>query len=157
MRVTVRQMQPDDAAMHRDFIAGLDPGDLRFRFGSRIDEVPPAKLRSVTKVDHEREATLVAIATTGAEDPEIVGEIRIQDDIDAPRSEFAIAVRSDRQRRGLGRRLLESAIAFCRARGVRLLYGLVDPSNAAMIGLARRLGFDVEDKTGAKVVVSLEL
>jgi len=157
MHITVRQMQPDDAAMHREFIAGLDPGDLRFRFGSRIDEVPPTKLGSVTKVDEEREMTFVAIAKAEGEDPEIVGEIRVQDDTDAPRSEFAIAVRSDRQRRGLGRRLLESAIAFCRARGVRLLYGLVDPSNAAMIGLARRLGFDVDDKTGAKVVVSLEL
>ncbi len=157
MDATVRQMRAGDAAMHREFIAGLDPGDLRFRFGSRIDEVPPARLGSVTKVDQEREATFVAIARTAVGDPEIVGEIRVQDDTGAPTSEFAIAVRSDRQRRGLGRVLLESAIAFCRARGVRMLYGLVEPSNAAMIGLARRLGFDVDDKTGSKVVVSLEL
>jgi len=41
---------------------------------------------------------------------------------------------------------------------VRLLYGLVDPSNTGMIALARRLGFDVDEVPGgATVVVSLAL
>jgi len=39
-----------------------------------------------------------------------------------------------------------------------LLYGLVDRSNTAMIALARRMGFDVDEvPAGATVVVTLEL
>ena len=62
------------------------------------------------------------------------------------------------QRQGLGRALLEKGIALCRERKLRLLYGLVDRSNTAMIALARRMGFDVyEVPAGATVVVTLEL
>jgi L-amino acid N-acyltransferase YncA len=58
----------------------------------------------------------------------------------------------------LGRALLEKAIAVCRERDLRLLYGLVDRSNAAMIALARRLGFEVDEvPAGTTVVVTREL
>ena len=41
----------------------------------------------------------------------------------------------------------------CRERDLRLLYGLVDRSNAAMIALAERLGFAVEGAPGGTTVV----
>lgn len=158
MHVVVRHMRANDAPLHQEFIARLKPDHLRFRFGSRVDEVPHSKLHSMTRVDHEREATFVATMPTTNGNCKIIGEVRVQDDVDGAHAEFAIAVRSDLQRRGLGRILLEKAIAFCRERHVQLLYGLVDPSNAGMIALARRLGFDVDEgPAGAMVVVSLEL
>ena len=151
-------MQPDDAALHREFIAGLKPDDLRFRFGSRISGLPHAKLHGVTRVDHERETTFVATMKATSGTCKIVGEVRVQEDLEGGRAEFAIAVLSDLQRQGLGRMLLEKAIAFCRKRHIRLLYGLVDPSNASMIALARKLGFDIDDvPAGATTGVSLEL
>lgn len=158
MRVTLRPMQADDAALHSAFIAGLEPDDLRFLFGSRIGDVPRSERHHVTGVAHERETTFVATMQRDDGACEIVGEIRAQEDADGTRAEFAIAVRSDRQRRGLGRALLEEIVRFCRQRGIRMLYGLVDPANAAMIALAQRLGFDVDHVPGgATVVVSLEL
>jgi acetyltransferase len=158
MRVVLREMRADDIAMHDAFIAALDPLDLRFRFGRRIVEVPRSRLHRMTAVDHEREGTIVATAKTAAGACQIVGEIRLQDDVDGTRAEFAIAVRSDHKRQGLGRALLEKAIAVCRERDLRLLYGLVDRSNAAMIALARRLGFEVDEvPAGTTVVVTREL
>jgi hypothetical protein len=53
MRVTLHPMQADDAALHSAFIAGLEPDELCFRFGSRIGEVPRSKRHRVTGVAHE--------------------------------------------------------------------------------------------------------
>ena len=158
MRVVLREIRADDAPLHDEFIARLDPKDLRFRFGSRIVEVPRSRVHSITAVDHESEITFVATTQSAKGTCSIVGEVRVQEDVDGARAEFAIAVRSDLQGQGLGRALLEKAIAVCRERHLRLLYGLVDPSNAAMIALARRLGFDVDEvPAGATVVVTREL
>jgi acetyltransferase len=158
MHVTVRPMRVDDTALHHEFIARLEPGDLRFRFGDRISEVPRSRLPVKTRVDHETETTFVATIRTVTGNCAIAGEVRIQEDVDGTRAEFAIAVRSDLQRQRLGRILLERAIAFCRERRLRLLYGLVDPSNTGMIALARRLDFDIDEvPNGATVVVSLDL
>jgi acetyltransferase len=151
-------MRAGDAAMHDDFIARLSPDDLRFRFGNRIVEVRQGALHGIAKVDREREITFVAITPTAIGTCDIVGEVRLQEGPDGERAEFAIAVRSDIQRQGLGRALLEKAIAVCRGRHVRLLYGLVDRSNTSMIALAQRLGFDIDEvPTGATVVASMEL
>ena len=158
MRVILRPMRDDDAAMHDEFIARLGLDDLRFRFGNRIDDVPHPERHHMTKVDHEREKTFIATiqAVNGA--CEIVGEVRTREDADGARAEFAIAVRSDLQGQGLGRALLEKLVTFCRMRHVRLLYGLVDPSNTGMLSLARRVGFDIDHVPGGStVVVSLEV
>ena len=157
-RVILRPMRADDAAMHEEFIARLALDDLRFRFGNRVDDLPHPERYAITTVDPEREITFVALAeaTNGAS--EIVGEIRTREDADGARAEFAIAVRSDLQGLSLGRALLEKVIAFCRTRHVRLLYGLVDPSNTSMLALARRLSFDIDHVPGGSTsVVSLEL
>ncbi len=61
------------------------------------------------------------------------------------------------QGQGQGRILLEKIIRYFRNRRVKRLYGLV-ASNAAMLGLARRLGFEVDLIEGnATAVVTLEL
>lgn len=158
MRVTLRPIRAEDAPMHDAFIAALDPVDLRFRFGRRIAEIPHSERARMTKVDHDREITFVATVRRDDGGCEILGEVRARADADGARSEFAIAVRSDQQRLGFGRVLLEKVVSFCRENGVRLLYGLVAPSNVGMLALARRLGFDVDKVPGGTTaVVSLAL
>jgi acetyltransferase len=153
VRVTLRPIRADDAAMHDAFIAGLDPVDLRFRFGGRIAEVPHPERERMTKVDPDREITFVATVRRDDGDCEILGEVRARADPYGARAEFAIAVRSDRQRLGLGRVLLEKVVRFCRENGVRQLYGLVAPTNTGMLALARRLGFDVDHVPGGTTAV----
>ncbi|HSV19312.1 MAG TPA: GNAT family N-acetyltransferase [Casimicrobiaceae bacterium] len=156
--VAVRRMKPQDAVLHQHFIARLNPDDLRFRFGSRVSDVSDTELDTIANVDLDRETTFVATMPSIGGAREIVGEVRLQKDRDSATFEFAIAVRSDLQGRGLGRRLLRKAIAWCRQRRAQSLYGLVNASNSAMIALARRLGFDVDEVPGgATVVVSLEM
>ena len=56
-------------------------------------------------------------------------------------AEFAIVVRSDLKRQGLGRLLLEKMIRYCRSRGTRAIVGDVLRDNEAMLGLAEDVGF----------------
>jgi acetyltransferase len=156
--VTLRPIRADDLDMHDAFIASLDPQDLRFRFGGGIRDMQSSELDRVANVDHERETIIVATMQRDGGPCEIIGEVRAREDAHGERAEFAIVVRSDLQKRGLGRLLLDKVIRFCRSRGVRMLYGLVAPSNVAMLALARRLGFDVDHVPGGTTaVVTLEL
>lgn len=158
--VIVRPMRAGDAVLHRDFLARVDSGDLRLRFGRDLADVPHSELARLRAVDRAREIVFVATIPRAGGGCEIAGEVRARAD-PAPygaRSEFAIVVRSDLQRLGLGRLLLERLIAECRPRKVQQLYGLVAASNAGMLALARRTGFDIDHVPGGgTVVVSLDL
>lgn len=154
MRAVLREMRPDDAALHDEFIAGLDRQDLRFRFGSRVVEAPHSGVYRLTAVDRESDVTIVAtIETVPGNRTIVAGELRLHEDAAGAQAEFAIAVRSDLQRQGIGRALLQKGIAVCRDRNLRLLYGLVDQSNSSMIALAQGLGFSVDGAPGGATVV----
>jgi GNAT superfamily N-acetyltransferase len=156
-QVTLRPMRAGDESLHGAFITRLDAGDLRSRFGRGIGELPREAFRRRTRVDPDRETAFVAIAAPDGGEPEIVGEVRAHADPYGGRWEFGIVVSSAHHRLGLGRLLLGKLVDCARARNVRLLYGLVDASNDSMIGLARRLGFDVEQvPDSGTVIVSLE-
>ena len=62
-------------------------------------------------------------------------------DPDGARAEFAVTVRSDIKRRGMGRMLMEQIIAYCRDQGVGEIWGSILAENQPMLGLARKLGF----------------
>ncbi len=157
-RVTLRPIRGEDEVQHDEFLARVDPNDLRFRFGREMGGVPRSELARMTEIDYEREMAFIATVPRAEGGWETLGEVRALADPYGARSEFAIVVRTDLQRMGLGRVLLEKLIGYCRARDVQLLYGLVAPSNTGMLGLARELGFEVEHVPGGRtVVVSLDL
>ena len=54
-------------------------------------------------------------------DPETIGVIRAVSDADNNEAEFAIIVRSDMQRKGIGRKLMEKLVTYCNTRGTRRL------------------------------------
>jgi acetyltransferase len=73
--------------------------------------------------------------------------------------EFAVAVLDAWQRRGLGERLLSELIGIARDRGLTAIIGDVLAANAAMLGLARKLGFSVsassEERSMRRVSLAL--
>jgi RimJ/RimL family protein N-acetyltransferase len=76
----------------------------------------------------------------GAFCPEgLVGVANLAKD-DMGRAEIAILIRSDWKRQGIGAALMRAAL--CQATQERLqVYGFIETSNAAIIGLMRRFGF----------------
>jgi GNAT superfamily N-acetyltransferase len=156
--VTLRPVRPEDDAEHARFLAQVDARDLRLRFGRDWEALDPAEVAQLTEVDYARQMAFVAVYPAHGGGSEIVGEARAALDPGERSAEFAIVVRTDFQRTGLGRLLLRKLADYYRARGLRYLYGLVAPHNRAMIGLAASLGFDVDVVEGSTTaVVTLKL
>ena len=84
-----------------------------------------------------------------------VGRAVLDDEGDG--AEFALLVGDASKRLGLGLRLLDALVAAARARGVRVLHGTTLSTNAAMLGLAHRLGFSTRREIGDSLVTRLSL
>jgi len=157
-RVVLRPIRPEDEPEHFDFISKLTPDDVRFRFFGMVRGLPHSEMARFTQIDYDREMAFIATAERDEGHRETLGVVRTATDPDNERAEFAIVVRSDLSGQGLGHRLLEKMIAYCRSRGTRTLVGQVMPDNARMLDLAASLGFSRRTEADAGVVeVALNL
>lgn len=111
------------------------------RFFSPLRELTPQMLERATNPDEERELQLVAVVGTGAGE-EIVGGARYAATAGTKTCEFAVAIADEWHGFGLARQLLEALIRAARARGFECMEGYILATNAAMLGLAKRLGFE---------------
>ncbi len=156
--ILIRPIRPEDEPAHHALIARMSPEDLRLRFFSYVRELRHTQMARLTQVDYDREMAFIATAPDEHGAPETLGVVRTVTDPDNQSAEFAVLVRSDLKGQGLGRLLMERIVEDCRRRGTAEIKGLVLASNEAMIGLARRLGFDIgrgpDDDT---VIARLEL
>lgn len=66
-------------------------------------------------------------------------------------AEYAVIVRSDLKRLGLGETLTRKIITYSRAIGTRRLFGQILVDNRRMLRLVKKLGFSLE-RVGADVV-----
>ena len=105
-------------------------------------------------IDHAREMALVAIQDDG-----FVGVARLVcDPGDCDSGEFALAVRSDQQRRGIGHGLMRLLIGYAKERGMDRIWGSIELENRRMLDLARELGFTADGPAQfGEVRVSLAL
>ena len=141
-KVLLRPIRPEDEPAHHEFISRCTPEDMRLRFFHLVRSLPHAEMARLTQIDYDRE--MAFIATAPAEDgsgDETLGVVRTVADLNNDRAEYAILVRSDMKGQGLGRKLMEKIIDYCRSRGIRRIVGLVLRDNMAMLDLIHRLGF----------------
>lgn len=139
--VRIRPITAADVELEFEFVRGLSPvtGYQRLLSGRRLSR---EEIERFANVDGECEVALIAtIEHDGGERQVGVARFVREDCGDA--AEFALVIADAWQRRGLGRRLLERLVGEARSRGVRRLHGDTLSENAAMIGLARRLGFEI--------------
>jgi acetyltransferase len=139
----LRPIKPEDAPALVRLFNRLAPEDVRMRFFSPIHELTPNQLARFSQVDYDREMALVLEIpdkTTGAE---LASVVRWAADPDKRRAEFAALVRSDLQRKGIGRLMLKWLIEYARQRGVGELFGDILEDNQRMRALVRALGFEV--------------
>jgi acetyltransferase len=161
--LTMRPIRPDDATALRAMVDRLSPRDVRFRFFSSLKRLPQTLAARLTQIDYDREMAFVALAPEDlgpqVRRGDILGVSRLSADPDNERAEFATAIRSDFQGRGLGWALMQQLIAYARARGTGVLDGAVLRDNEQMIKLCRDLGFtlkeDDDDSTAYQAVLRL--
>lgn len=142
--VLIRPMVPADATLLGEFVRSLSPPSRGRRFHAGVRELSVTLLHRYATIDHDREMAFIATVDEDGR-RSCIGEARYaavdgQDDT----REFAIAVRDDRQRRGLGNELLERLVHHARLVGVRWLRGDVMRDNLPMLALAHKLRFVVQ-------------
>ncbi len=154
----VRPIRPEDAALERDFVAGLSDASRRFRFRGTLRELTPAQLARFTHIDYDREMALVALDPAAGREVE-VAVARYIANPDGISCEFAIVVADAWQWRGLGRFLLARLGEVARQRGLASMVGQVMRENEPMLQLCRRLGGVVtripDDPDSRQVVFTL--
>jgi acetyltransferase len=152
--VTIRPTRPSDASIVQQFVRELSPEARHFRFMGAVRELTPRMLERFVRTDHVCEVALIATTSRGGQTCQL-GECRYAVCAGSDDCEFAVAVLDAWQRRGLGERLLSELIGVARNRGLTAMIGDVLASNAAMLGLARKLGFSVsassEDRSMRRV------
>ena len=143
--IRLRSVRPEDEPLLQDFAAHMSPEDMRLRFLAPMRGLSHELAARLSHIDNDREAALLAFAEGSAE---LIGVARFSAEPDHRTAEFAIAVRSDRKRHGLGHLLMRRLIRLARQRGVNALVGEVLPENAVMLQLCREFGFTIATDPG---------
>ena len=105
--VRIRHIRPTDAGLLVDLFHHLSPETRRFRFFTALPDLPEDILwreaRRYADFDEHKQAAFIALAREGGND-HAIGVVRlVLDKNDPDTAEFAIVLRDDYQREGLGR------------------------------------------------------
>jgi len=156
--VFVRPIRPEDQPAHREFVSRLTREDLRLRLMGVTRDIPPKEMARLVQIDYDREMAFIATAPGPSGAEETLAVVRAVANADNTKADFAVMVRSDLKRAGLGSFLMSKMIDYCRSRGTGEIVGQVLAENEAMLSLARKLGFEVRpmpDRSRCEVVLKL--
>jgi acetyltransferase len=146
--IALRPIRPADEDSVIAFFDRLEPEDVRMRFFASLNSMSHAMAAHLTRIDPAREMAYVALSvdprTGRAAGRDILGVVRLAETEVGRVAEFAIVVRSDLKRRGLGRILMAHIIDHARGRGLSELTGDVLAENEPMLKLAHALGFHIK-------------
>ncbi len=139
--VLIRPILPEDETNHHIFISKLTPQDIRFRFFGSVKNLPHSQMARLTQIDYDREMAFIAIGKDKQGINETLGVVRIVTTKDNTLAEFSIVIRSDLKGAGLGWRLMQKMIAYCKTRQTKALVGQILSENNRMIQFTKELGF----------------
>jgi len=140
--IVIRRAKPVDKALYFDFLRDVSAEDLRLRFFAHIRELTAAEADKLGHLDYSHEMVFITLdESTG----QMLGLVRLKDELDEQTSEFAILVRSRLKGHGLGWLLMQRVIDYAKEKGLRRVYGDVLAENASMLQMTEELGFHAED------------
>jgi acetyltransferase len=148
-QILLRPIRPEDEEQHAEFLASLDPEDIRMRIFYSRRTIQRTELARLTQIDYEREMAFIAQAIGLDGKPRTLGTVRAVSDPDNNDAEFAIIVRSELKGRGLGQLLMAKIIRYARSRATLRLVGSVLQENEPMLKLARDIGFELDARGAA--------
>ncbi|HET7021820.1 MAG TPA: GNAT family N-acetyltransferase [Xanthobacteraceae bacterium] len=153
--VLIRRARPEDVALYRDFLAGVSAEDLRLRFFADVRELSADEMHKLSHLDYRHEMAFIALdEDTG----QMLGLVRLKDELDEKTAEFAILVGSRLKGHGVGFLLMRRVIDYAKEKGLRRVYGDVLAENAPMLQMSAELGFRTQDMGSdiRRVVLDLE-
>ncbi len=145
-KIIIRSIKPEDEALWTEMVESFSPDTAEYRFFGPIREVTKSMLIRYCHIDYDREVALCAIrAAKGRRKEAMLGVARLAiETANEDHGEFAIVMRDEYQRRGIGSQLMASLIQVARDRHVHELHGHVLAANPAMTAFASGLGFDIQ-------------
>ncbi len=150
--VRIRRIEPADQASLQSFYAGLSEESRRTRFFGPTAGIGGPQSSWFCTPDHDHREGFVAIMASSAGPDRLVGHVCVEPD--GPGSaEVAVAVADDLRGRGIGRRLVEWAIAWARLEGLATLTATMLAGNPAINRLLADIGLPSTSRPiGAGVV-----
>ena len=153
--VTVRFVEPRDAAALQNYFRALTTRSRYNRFFGAISELPPAELDHFIHIGEADRFSVVATMTIDGFET-IVGEARYAFHADTASIEFGLSIDDRWQGHGIGKALLKNLECRAASFGAARLFGDTLRSNDAMIGLARRSGYAFTHSPGDWKLVRFE-
>lgn len=139
----IRPIRPEDADMQQEFVRAMSEESRYNRYMSAINQLSQSMLVRFTQLDYAREMALLAtIQVEQHEAMMAVARYTVNADFDS--CEFALEVGDDWQGHGLGRELMEALFDAARMQGLSVMEGEVLANNSAMLGLMKKVGFDIQ-------------
>ena len=139
--LSVRFVEPDDAEPLQVYFRSLSVRSRYNRFLGAMSELPQRELDHFIHVGELDRFSVIALLTVDGFET-IVGEARYGFDANSRSFEFGISVDDRWQGHGIGAALLRNLQCRAAALGARRIFGDTLRSNEAMIGLARKSGFN---------------
>jgi RimJ/RimL family protein N-acetyltransferase len=153
-RLHIRPLRPDDEPLYGPFLAAVTADDVRLRFFGPVKEFSHDFLARFIQLDYTKAMAFIALdETTGA----MLGVARLHDKADMTSGEYAILIRSDLKTHGIGWQLMQTLIAYGRAKGLRSIEGQVLRENEPMLHMCRDLGFAISEDRDALDVCNVRL
>ncbi len=153
-RVLIRRARPEDVALYPAFLREVSADDLRLRFFADVAELSAAEGSKLGHLDYKHEMAFVALDEDVGD---MLGLVRLKDELDEKTTEFAILVRSRLKGHGLGWLLMRRIIDYAKEKGLRRIYGDVLVENTAMRQMCAELGFREVDMGAVFTRVVLDL
>lgn len=140
--LTLRPIEPRDAALEQEFVRGLSEESKYFRFFAQVSELSAEMLERFTHPDPERECALIVTVGQDGEGREIaVG--RYQVNPDGKTCEFAVVIADAWTDKGIGWRVMHALMRHAARRGLERMEGFVLANNVRMLEFVRDLGFEI--------------
>ena len=137
-QLLIRPVRADDAAGYAAAAKHCSIEDIRFRLLNGIRQVSQALIARFTEIDYEQTMAFVAEGLRG----DILAVTRLVRDGCQKSAEFAIIVRTDLQKQGLGTLMQNLLLDYASDLGLKEVWGLVDCENRKALNLVSKFGFN---------------
>jgi acetyltransferase len=156
LEIELRPVRTEDESALHELLNKTGPEDVYFHFMKAKGNFCHSCIGGFTQIDYDREMAFVA--TVNNAKTEILGFVRAISDADNHEAEIAIIVRTDQQKQGIGKILLDKMIGYCKSHGTKQLTGQALKRNKALTDLFEKCGFEISENNGKEIVaVSLNL
>jgi acetyltransferase len=137
-KLLVRPVRADDAAGYAAAAKHCSIEDIRLRLMNGIRNVSQQLIAKFTQIDYEQTMAFVAEGVRG----DLLAITRLVQDGLEKSAEYAIIVRSDLQKQGLGTLMQNMLLEYATELGLKEVWGVIDGENRRALRLADKLGFN---------------